>query len=106
MHLPGACERGEVSGSERGQLRLITNHEWIEFDSSGRRPTQKSLDEAILRAAHDWAELAMQSSEAIDTTTEEGQRRMALIDAVHDAEYHAGNGPRQPDLFSSEPPTT
>jgi hypothetical protein len=70
-------------------------------------PSRAQLTRAIVDAAHAWAALAMESSEAIDPRSEEGRLRLALIDAVHDAEHYDVTGgiaaPIQLDMFR-EPP--
>jgi hypothetical protein len=88
-------------------LRLITGDGRPIADIDPSPPSRSTLDAAILKAAHEWAALAMESSEAIDTATEEGQLRMNLIDAVHDAEHFDAfltvRRPIQLDIFG-EPP--
>jgi hypothetical protein len=75
-----------VTEPVRGHLRLIIGSNAVPL-ASAPIPARTGLDEAVLAAAHAWAEFAMASAEAIDVSTPEGKLRMDLIDAVHDVEH-------------------
>jgi hypothetical protein len=63
---------------------------------SPRPVSPHRLSAAVLDAARAWAALVWTSTEPIDVSTEEGQLRLALMDAVHDLEYAETNSAAYP----------
>lgn len=61
-------------------------------------PSASRLAHAVVDAARSWGDAAMELPEAIDTDTEEGQLRLAVLDAVHDLEYAETNTAARPSL--------
>jgi hypothetical protein len=71
----------------RGHLEVVNGEGHGHVFRDGPEPSQTQLAAAILRAAHAWGATAMGSADEIDTGTREGQLRIALLDAIHDAEH-------------------
>jgi len=52
------------------------------------RPSPQTLAARIVSAAQTWAAEVLSSPLTLDPDSPEGRARLALLDAVHDLEYH------------------
>lgn len=60
-------------------------------------PSIHRLVNRLVDAARDWASSASVISDVIPTTTEEGELRLALLDAIHDLEHAETNMAAPPE---------
>lgn len=62
-------------------------------DPVRRAPSPSSLSARIVSAAQTWATVVLSTPLVLDPESEEGRARLALLDAVHDLEYHSAGPP-------------
>jgi len=75
--------------SNRHHLRLIPT-EVPTFPVVGPNPpSPQTLTMRIVAAAQAWAAEVLASPLVLDPRSDEGRARLALLDAVHDLEYHS-----------------
>lgn len=54
-----------------------------------RPPTPQALSARVVAAAQAWAAVVLAAPLELDPDSEEGAHRLALLDAVHELEYHS-----------------
>lgn len=93
----------------RRHLRSVSC-DGVAYPMTPRPVTPQSLSVKVVAAAQAWAAVALASPLELDEGTEEGRRRLALLDAVHDLEYHSAGAaviylpPSLPLLFGEPGP--
>lgn len=94
--------------SNRHHLRLIPV-ESFPVPEVARPPSPTTLAARIVAAAQAWAAEVLASPLVLDPESREGRARLALLDAVHDLEYHSVYPPTAPYLpleFERDEPGT
>lgn len=81
--------------SDVPRFTLIVNEGNVPDDRPAGPPPHR-LASAIVEAARRWGSFASELSDVIETTTEEGAARLALLDAVHDLEHAETNAAVSP----------
>lgn len=61
-----------------------------------RPPSMSTLSARIVSAAQTWAAEVLSTPLVLDPDSEEGRARLALLDAVHDLEYHSASAVHAP----------
>jgi hypothetical protein len=77
------------------RLILITSRGDVPTDRPAG-PAPHRLASAIVEAARRWGSFASETSDVIETETDEGAARLALLDAVHDLEHAETNAAAPP----------
>lgn len=94
--------------SNRHHLRLIPVDPFPASEVV-RSPSPATLAARIVAAAQTWAAEVLASPLTLDPDSAEGRARLALLDAVHDLEYHSAYPPTAPYLpleFGHDEPGT
>lgn len=85
--------------------RVMMNPRLTLVSISGKVPAPRPLPQSASRLAHAvvdaarfWGDVALESPEIIDSSTEEGRLRLAVLDAVHDLEFAETNMAARPRM--------
>lgn len=96
-----------MTPASRHRLTLIVSSGDMPELTPSTAPSITRLAHLLVDAARDWSALASTLSEVINTDTEEGRLRLAVLDRVHDLEHAETNLAARPSgmrpLFGEGP---